>query len=949
MKFLLLLFAAAAGWICCGKEEEAGWTNFNPERKTSPAARLLWKEDFLSEDALTLSCREGAEGRIERLPSVGGCGKLRIVKTNDRGYLVVTAKKTLTAAPGTELQTSVCVESRNSNPNYALGFLRLYGRTEELSYFKKLDGRGGGGPKMHQIANTPAGGKERKLAHFLVTEESGPQIHAAIVVAGMPGESVWSNWIIEDFKAAKKAWQERPRSRNAGGQALLMQDLKEFQQKLAAEKEHTAKIEIIDGASRLLVDEKIVPPVLYHAAADDAGNFYGQDFDRSNIHLMCLRIRFGHTPKRAGIWFGKDRFDAEAGADKAERAMRQCPDSCFWLSLDVSPYPDFVKDYPSEAWILDNGRKAYGNHAHLFWESEDTVPRGSWHWVSMHSQVWRDSVAGNLLRLVAELKARGLDKRIIGIHLSGLHDAQFSTRKLDYGVPVQKGFPAFLKEKYGSLQKLNESWGSSFSDFSEIELPRFGENEMLTPGRDQAQIDFLVYLQNNAFRQQEYWAHILKKAFGKPIVIARWCQGAWNGDYVNAYDIDAFLESKDVDVFVSQQSYGLRSPALGCGIAVPHSSFTAHKKLWLSEFDLRTYAALSGGESEIRVTGLSQAVDDVMWQSIHHKMAGMPISVGHGFWYYDMAARSGGWFRPEPILRDIASVQEIHQRLLKEKPTSWHPDVAFVSDEEGMMLCNMGRHYYNSTENQHNASFSLLASSGVPIDHWSLRDLLKNQELAEKYKVLVFRSLYYIDAPRKALLESLRNSGRTLIYLAGTGQLGGIEATGFDVVQKPRPARQVVFSADKVNQTSSLQILQYTRSLTGKNPFLQPPRFSVKRQEGDIVRAFFADDGSPATVERRRDTHTSVYLGAPGSLTPEFFLELVRRANAFCICDEVGVQANVSGIFLSLHSLITGTRTIRLPRRGIVRNLKTGKESPEPLSEISLECEAGTSYWFEIK
>ena len=949
MKFLPLIFAIAVVRSFPGNTEETGWSNFNPERKTAPAAKLLWEEKFLSADALTLSRREGAEGRIELLPPVNGRGKLRIVKTNDRGYLVVTARKSLTAAEGTELQTSICVESRKANPNYALGFLRLYGNTEDLSYFKKLDGRGSGGPKMHQITNSPAGGKERKLAHFLATGKSGPQVHAAIVVAGLPSESVWSSWIIEDFKAARKAWQERPHNRVSGDKALPMHDLEDFRQKLAAEGEHTAKIETVNGVPRLLADGKIVPPVLYHAAFDNAGNFYGQDFDRNGIHLMCLQIRFGHTPKRAGIWFGKNRFDAKAGADMVEHAMRQCPDSCFWLSLDVSPYPDFVKDHPSEGWILGNGRKAYGHHVHLSWESKEKIPPGYWHWVSMHSQVWKESVAVNLRRLVAELKARNLDKRIIGIHLSGLHDAQFSTRKLDYGIPVQKGFPVYLKDKYGSLEALNRTWGSRFSDFSEIGLPRFGKEEMLVPGRDQARIDFLTYLQNNAFRQQEYWAHVLKKAFGKPIVVARWCQGAWNGDYVNAYDIDAFINSKEVDVFVSQQSYSLRTPALGCGISVPYSSFTAHKKLWLSEFDLRTYAALSGGESELRVTGLSQAVDDVMWRSIHHKMAGMPISVGHGFWYYDMAARSGGWFRPKPILRDIASVQEIHQQLLKGKPSSWHPDAAFVSDEAGMMLCNMGSYYYNSTENSHSALFSLLASSGVPVDHWSLSDLLKDPELAARYKVLVFRSLYHIDAPRYALLKTLQNSGRTLIYLAGTGQLGGLEATGFEVVSKPRPAQQVIVSADKVNQISSLQISQYTRSLTKADRFLQPPRFSIKLQKGDKVRAFFADDDTPAIVERKSNAHTSVYLGAPGSLTPDFFLELVRKANAYCICHEVGVQANVSGNFLSLHSLVTGTRTIRLPRKGIVKNLKTGKESAEAISSFSLDCEAGTTYWFEIK
>jgi len=55
-------------------------------------------------------------------------------------------------------------------------------------------------------------------------------------------------------------------------------------------------------------------------------------------------------------------------------------------------------------------------------------------------------------------------------------------RQADYGNAVRDRFIAYLSDKFGSIQQVNDRWGTDFPDFARIELPPDGREPYASPG-----------------------------------------------------------------------------------------------------------------------------------------------------------------------------------------------------------------------------------------------------------------------------------------------------------------------------------------------------------------------------------------------------------------------------------------------------------------------------------
>ena len=202
------------------------------------------------------------------------------------------------------------------------------------------------------------------------------------------------------------------------------------------------------------------------------------------------------------------------------------------------------------------------------------------------------------------------------------------------------------------------------------------------PVRDEAQIAYQKFLKWGPMRMQEDFARHLKAAFGKPIVVGRWCMNTFGGSIMATLDFTPFTHSDALDFLVAQPHYCRRAPGLDCAVRPPLGSFRLHGKMFLNEFDLRTWTGRSG-ENEARGIFLSEATDLPMWETLHRKLAGQMFANRMGWWYFDM---SDNWFSDPGILADIASVRRSAETLLPPKvgtapaQFSWKPSVAVVVD-----------------------------------------------------------------------------------------------------------------------------------------------------------------------------------------------------------------------------------------------------------------------------
>lgn len=751
MRYGCVLFAAlSAGAVLVSAAGTDGWENADPARRIPEPAKLLWSAPLKDgADAFTVERTGGAEGEVEfRLDSIV------IRKANGKGRIIVSPKEHPTFPAGTELQSCIAMRTlAGVDPEEARGYIRMVGKTWTLAHFRGLD-KGGmsQSPVLMEMVNGSPGMYQRKICRFIA--EDCP-VRPVLVVEGAPSESEWRAWTIEDHVVAKAAWRRSAvTGRNPPDRSSTRIGEAEFDAALAADSDHAARIVKRGGGSALEVDGRIVPPVFYKPIPFGNGvpfTFEGRIFEeQAGIFLQTVNVRFGVGGDRIGFWSAGDRFDVTGAVRRVRDALRAAPKSLFLVTLRLDAYPEYVDEHPTEGWLLAGGHPVYGNCSFGLSRPCDKAPDGMWKWVSTHSAVWRADVKRHMGEFVNALKDCGLSKRIIGVHFAGYHDGQFANMAPDFSPCALEDFRRVQKAKFGKVK-----WN---------EIPEFDlEQDLFDPARDAAKYEYQKLLKRGPFEVQEEMAREFKRLIGKPVIAGRWCMIPFGCALTGALDIEPFVRSDAIDFLVSQPGYELRAPGLCCPQPLPFASFSANGKLYLGEFDTRTWHGRSG-DDELKGLYLSEATDQAMWESLHRKLAGQMISLRQGWWYFDM---TDNWFDDSGIQREIAAVRKVHERLVSRKPSGWRPSAAVVVDEDGLLLRNRIRSRANLEENACTGiQMRLLGRAGVPYDMWLMGDALEHPELLSGYRSVVFFGAYGIDTRRRVLIEDLRKRGVRLMIVS---------------------------------------------------------------------------------------------------------------------------------------------------------------------------------------
>ena len=751
-----------------------GWENANAERKMPPPVQELWSAPFAAGiGAFEVEWRGGAKGRVTLED-----GSLRIAKENGKGMVVVSVRE-IPVLPGRTVQGyAACYLEGSADPYTSKAYIRMWRGKENLNWVRKLFGATAtDSPLFTDLVNTPPGEFVRKLCRA----ESGKdgKVTAAIVVEGGASVTVWRGWGIEDAAAADKAWKKRTNdAREPPDRSGTMIAEDAFDVALAKEAEHSARMAKTPSGGVLQIDGRAAAPILYKPIPFGMGvPFTGEGaiFEKSGIDLQVVNIRFGVGHGRIGFW-SKDGFDCAGAVKRVKDFMRTAPRSLFFLTIRCDAYPEYADEHPGEKWLRSDGSVVYGSCSQGKKHATAVPPKNTWPWVSNHSLVWRNDVKRLMSTFVGELKRTGLAKRIVGVHLAGYHDGQFAVPVADFSKPALEAFKRWQQAEFGAVR-----WDSA---------PSYPEDrEFLDPETEEAQIAYQKFLKWGPMEMQEDYARHLKKEFGKPIVVGRWCMVPFGGSIMSTLDFTPFVKSGALDFLVAQPVYHRRVPGVACGVRVPLASFRANGKMFLNEFDLRTWHGRSGS-TEARGIFLSEATDLPMWKTLHRRLAGQMFANRTGWWYFDMA---DNWFDEPDIQSDIASVREVASALVAENPAPWRPSVAVVLDEEGMLLRNRAGRNLSMREVKNTAEqLQSLAASSVPFDILLADDLFAGRA-GDGYKALVMAGFYRIDAKRAKLIASLKSRGVKLLFLADSGACGGIEAcSGCETISEPgglSPAR----------------------------------------------------------------------------------------------------------------------------------------------------------------
>ena len=896
----------------------AGWEDVNPDRVRNefPVVRSLWRADWADHDSFAVSMREGAAGTV----SFGAEG-LCIEKTNDVGKIVVTAKP-FAATRGTKVRFVSDVEIPSADVDFSSGFLRGYGREEDLSLDIGAESANFylcGQHTVRGMPNTAPGMTTRKFAHLRVKDDV---VTPAIVVCGARSTSVWKTWEAEDDAASQAEWKKHYETHRAKDHSSERIDEKAFDAMIAADAEHTARIARIDGVSRLLVDGRISAPALYkakHILSDGLRHemFAGRSLQGSDVKLMVKEIRLGGTDKCRGYWTPSG-FDAEGAVREIKDTMRIAPDALFLVAIGCTAYPEFTAEHPEEVWRTADGMPLVGSIDSCLpgYGMMKDVKLQKWPWVSYSSRIWRDGVKKCIRLLTDELKRQGLSKRIVGVHIYGYHDEQFSFPYADHSEPAKREYA----------------------------------RQIATGAMISTNYDFVC--KQSSFTAQEEFARAFKQGLGKDSIAVLWCESPFGGVRTTCLAVHSFLHSDVIDAMVTQPSYRERRPGFPVTSPMPLDSLHLHGKMFLNEFDLRTYGALEAWAwTAPSVKSLGQSDDFAMWQTVYRKFAGEMDAGRMGYWFYDMG---GGWFSPPEISADIRAVSAESRELAEQKPSPWKPSVAVIVDEAGYLDGSNALDRIVWQERYvHAWQLKFLSSGGAPFRHYHAEDVIDRPELLDGCKMAVFALMRRIDGRRQVMLDRLAARGMTLVFLTDTAKYGGANATGFEIVRIPgEHERQMV--AEPGVGISFMSQLQTTvdrdYSIPGK-PEVKGcgERCSVREMPGVRVLARYKCDGLPAFAMREDASQRRVFVCEPSGLTPEVYNWLAKRAGAYVAFDRPGVQLYMNGDFISIHCLRGGRYEMRLPFASAkVVNLRNGREEPVRGSILPLELTAGETCRFRL-
>ena len=205
----------------------AGWENICTERTEFPETEAVWRADFGKKDDFRWELRDGAEATV----TVDRDG-IHIVKTNEKGYVIVVAKP-FPVKKGVAIRFTADQTSTSADVDYSSGFLRYYGRKEklELSPAESKNFYRGGMQTMRGMPCTAPGMSYRKYAQCYAEDDI---LTPVIVVAGAASDSIWRNWFAADLDAAQALWRKKYTSLTLPDRSSERMDDAAFDRMLAA-------------------------------------------------------------------------------------------------------------------------------------------------------------------------------------------------------------------------------------------------------------------------------------------------------------------------------------------------------------------------------------------------------------------------------------------------------------------------------------------------------------------------------------------------------------------------------------------------------------------------------------------------------------------------------------------------------------------------------------------
>ncbi|MBQ7209183.1 MAG: beta-galactosidase [Lentisphaeria bacterium] len=754
-------------------------------------------------------------------------------------------------------------------------------------------------------------------------------VRLAVSMAGNPAEIVLEKWRLRLADPNIAPWFQQPgigRQLTYENSPAASDD--EIRRQLQSRKKSVPEAVRCGDRIEWRVDGQKIAPVILHNPVIGSYARAGA-FRQAGYRLCTSTVFLGYSPYPDDydqIWLEDGSFDLSALEKAVLRVLREAPDACVILNLFVCPTARWLKENRGELQIHPDGNPVIMRNCAVTRRSSARFPerRGETWTASIHSKKYRRDMAAVLEKLFREFEKTDAAKAVVGVYVTGGDDGQFRAPPgPDMSHLTLPAFREFLREKYGTPEKLSAAWRKNVSSWQEIQVPT--PRQLESPLR-------AVYSETGPALESDYdeflsrECTLLKKALragvkkGAPRLMV--------GGYDNAmalpgssfygrgrFDMAEIIGDPFCDFLISLPAYGRERDE--CIIPIGLKAFTGsmrlHKKMIVTELDIRN-------PKQPPLTGTTHRSHN--WQAVHdYRTFGELLKLCAGYsaaWggLFHAFAMGRFWYDTPEALAAWKQAAEIAGSAPGEKLAD--DRIAWICGENFChFFCRNIRGEQISETWSRNVSHALWLSQ-IRFDAYLPRDL-RHPDF-EAPKIMLFSAVSALGPKEiQDIRRRFLKDGRILIWVGTPSVFSGADlksisdAVGFDL------------SRPKEIENRSLIVTAETHSvLKGVAGFLYSPRENapvvhfgnmvVAPKPGDTVLAAYQGTNLPGAVLRRTQGGTEIFIGQPGAVSPLLLRNIAKFAGIRPVTEGNDLMVRGGGLIVLGASAGNGVRRVFFPK-----------------------------------